>query len=69
MLRGFGFAPGIYKVFQDLDSNLLLGFGWFCTWFFRTPVNKLSMDDRIQTGFQDLMGFRLFKGLDGLFGY
>ena len=22
------------------------------------------MDDRIKTGFQDLMGFRLFKGLD-----
>jgi hypothetical protein len=33
-------------------------------WFFRTPDNKFSMDDRIKTGFQDLMGFRFFNGLD-----
>jgi len=34
------FAPGIFQVFQDLDSNDVTRFRWFCTWFFRTPVNK-----------------------------
>ena len=66
IFRGGNFLSGLttFQVFQDLDSNFVTRFRWFCTWFFRTPVNKLSMDDRIKTGFQDLMGFRLFKGLD-----
>jgi hypothetical protein len=49
-------------VFQDLDSNDVTRFRWFCTWFFRTPVNKFSMDDRIQTGFLGSNGFLVFQG-------
>jgi len=52
----------IFLVFQDLDSNDVTRFRWFCTWFFRTPVNKFSMDDRIQTGFLGSNGFSVFQG-------
>ena len=35
------------RFFRDLDSNLLDGSDGFALGFFRTPVNKFSMDDRI----------------------
>ena len=50
------------QVFQDLDSNVVTRFRWFCIGFFRTPVNKFSMDDRIQTGFLGSNGFSVFQG-------
>ena len=64
IFRGGNFLSGLttFQVFQDLDSNVVTRFRWFCTWFFRTPVNKFSMDDRIQTGFLGSNGLSVFQG-------
>jgi len=64
IFRGGNFLSGLttFQVFQDLDSNVVTRFRWFCIGFFRTPVNKFSMDDRIQTGFLGSNGFSVFQG-------